>query len=30
VDLDVPALDADRLDDEAQQELAGVGVEFVE
>jgi hypothetical protein len=30
VDLDAPALDADLLDDEAQQALAGVRVEFVE
>jgi hypothetical protein len=30
VDLDAPAVDSDLLDDEAQQTLAGVGVEFVE
>jgi hypothetical protein len=30
VDLDVPAGDADLLDDEAQKSLAAVEVEFVE
>jgi hypothetical protein len=30
VDLDVPAGDADLLDDEAQQALAAVEVEFVQ
>ena len=30
MDLDVPAGDADLLDDEAQQALAAVEIEFVE